>query len=39
MSSPAAFVLGLGLGSLLYPVWELAAALLAHEHPWDRTER
>jgi hypothetical protein len=37
MSRPAAFVLGLGLGSLLYPLWDILAAVLADEHPFDRS--
>lgn len=39
MSRPALAVLCLGLGALIHPLCEVAAALLAHEHPWDRTHK
>jgi hypothetical protein len=37
VSKPQIAVLFLGLGALIGPLTSIAAALLAHEHPFDRS--
>jgi hypothetical protein len=37
MSKRAVAVLFLGLGALIHPITDIVTALLAHEHPFDRS--